>query len=54
MKSLSERLNTKLRGIEARVGVEFTRRLYAMLDELVATLDAEDDADASPRAASAD
>ncbi len=57
-RTLAERLAPRIEavyaGIEARVGVEFTRRLYAMLDELVATLDAEDDADASPRAASAD
>jgi homoprotocatechuate degradation regulator HpaR len=57
-RTLAERLAPRIEavyaGIEARVGVEFTRRLYAMLDELVATLDAEDDADAAPRAASAD
>jgi homoprotocatechuate degradation regulator HpaR len=57
-RTLAERLAPRIEavyaGIEARVGVEFTRRLYAMLDELVATLDAEDDAAAAPRAASAD
>ena len=58
-RALAERLAPKIEavysGIEARVGVEFMRRLYAMLDELVATLDAGDEADedAPSRAASA-
>lgn len=58
-RTLAERLAPKIEavysGIEARVGVEFMRRLYAMLDELVATLDAGDEADedAPSRAASA-
>jgi homoprotocatechuate degradation regulator HpaR len=53
-RALAERLAPQIEAvyadIEARVGVEFTRRLYAMLDELVATLDAGDDADAAARA----
>ena len=58
-RALAERLAPKIEAvyadIEARVGVEFTRRLYAMLDELVATLDAGDaaDGDALARAAAA-
>lgn len=53
-RALAERLAPQIEAVyadlEARVGVEFTRRLYAMLDELVATLDAGDDGDAAARA----
>ncbi|MCC7462783.1 MAG: homoprotocatechuate degradation operon regulator HpaR [Gammaproteobacteria bacterium] len=48
-RALAERLAPQIEAvyadIEARVGVEFTRRLYAMLDELMATLDADEDED---------
>ncbi len=57
-RALAERLAPRIEavyaGIEARVGAEFTRRLYGMLDELIVRLDAEDAADAdaaAPRAA---
>ena len=53
-RALAERLAPQIEAVyadlEARVGVEFTRRLYAMLDELVATLDAGDAGDAPARA----
>jgi homoprotocatechuate degradation regulator HpaR len=56
-RALAERLAPQIEAayaeLEARVGTEFTERMYAMLDQLIATLDAGEGAGATRRPPSA-